>query len=191
MTSDSPRRGAIALCTRNILGLITSKTPQEVTYRDGGKAMAWTGVCIHPEEFAGRPWSSRTPRVVAFVDLDLVPEPTATLPLEERPGNCSVCGQPQFNTTSGVSCPNGHGGADSVSPPREPFRVNQPPIKHPDMRVAKVDHEAMLRELCEIDQGLTDWEVGFIDSLTDWIKLGRQLTPRQAQTLERIHDKHC
>lgn len=27
---------------------------------------------------------------------------------------CSICGEPQFNTPSGITCVNGHGGADSV-----------------------------------------------------------------------------
>ena len=27
---------------------------------------------------------------------------------------CWVCGEHQHNTPSGVSCPNGHGGADSI-----------------------------------------------------------------------------
>lgn len=29
---------------------------------------------------------------------------------------CAVCGEPQFNTPSGVTCANRHGGADGVEP---------------------------------------------------------------------------
>lgn len=31
--------------------------------------------------------------------------------VEDTDTTCSVCGSRQFNTTSGVTCPNGHGGA--------------------------------------------------------------------------------
>jgi hypothetical protein len=33
---------------------------------------------------------------------------------EEDTRQCSICHEPQFDTTSGVVCKNGHGGADSL-----------------------------------------------------------------------------
>jgi hypothetical protein len=59
------RFGALAYCGIDCLGLITSYTPEEVTYQDGSKRMAWTG--IHLTDKVGKigaPWSSTKPRVV-------------------------------------------------------------------------------------------------------------------------------
>lgn len=39
---------------------------------------------------------------------------------------CAECGEPQFETTSGITCKNGHGGADSAT---EPDKTTQPPEK--------------------------------------------------------------
>lgn len=33
----------------------------------------------------------------------------------QKPGQCSVCQQPQFETPSGVTCANGHGGAEAAA----------------------------------------------------------------------------
>jgi len=67
-----PRKGALAFCGRNTLGLITLDAPQPVTYPDGTIGMAWVGIhltdTIAP---VGAPWSSRAPRVVAYID-DLI-----------------------------------------------------------------------------------------------------------------------
>ena len=35
--------------------------------------------------------------------------------------NCSVCGEPQWETPSGVTCKNGHGGADPMGDDEEVF----------------------------------------------------------------------
>jgi hypothetical protein len=51
--------------TSHGLGLITSYTPEEVTYRDGNKGMAWTGIHLtNKVGKLGAPWSSKSPRVV-------------------------------------------------------------------------------------------------------------------------------
>ena len=56
-------KGAIAICSRGRKGLITSDGPVEVTYEDGSKGMAWTGVHLGPAVL-GQPWSSRNPTVL-------------------------------------------------------------------------------------------------------------------------------
>ncbi len=48
---------------------------------------------------------------------------------------------------------------------------------------------AMLTAL-ETEDGLSSWEVDFVSSVTDWfLKEGRELTPKQFETLERIYHK--
>lgn len=80
-------KGAIAFCSRGELGLITSETPVEVTYKLGEicygmhlavgdgchavpcdcvKGIAWVGIHMSPEKM-GQPWSSRRPRVVGQI----------------------------------------------------------------------------------------------------------------------------
>ena len=60
--------GAIAYCSNNKLGLITSTTKVEVTYPDDTTDEAWTG--IHLTGKMGTPWSSRNPLVVGKIDKD-------------------------------------------------------------------------------------------------------------------------
>ncbi len=60
-------KGTIAICSRGILGLITSDGVEEVTYPDGTKGQAYTGIKLSGPD-VGEPWSSRTPKVVAFVE---------------------------------------------------------------------------------------------------------------------------
>lgn len=64
-------KGMIAVCSRGILGLITSDGLDEVTYPDGNKGMAFTGIKLSGPD-VGKPWSSRAPKVVAFVEELLV-----------------------------------------------------------------------------------------------------------------------
>lgn len=59
-----PRKGAIAVCSRGILGLITSEQPEEVEYPDGNKGVAWTGIQL--DHNPGAPWSSREPKVLYY-----------------------------------------------------------------------------------------------------------------------------
>lgn len=63
-----PTMGAIARCSAGFLGLITSNQPVEVTYSEGAKGLAWTGVHLHVAQL-GRPWSSRDP-LVLFVSME-------------------------------------------------------------------------------------------------------------------------
>jgi hypothetical protein len=69
----TPKRGALAYCSMKTLGLITSDAPLEITYRDGQKGIAWTGVhlssVIAP---IGSPWSSRTPEVISYVSGEMI-----------------------------------------------------------------------------------------------------------------------
>lgn len=58
-------------------------------------------------------------------------------PAERKPTgeNCSVCGLPQWAAPgSGVTCDNGHGGAEGVSPPAAPPAAPEPePINYDDL----------------------------------------------------------
>lgn len=70
------------MCSLGRLGLITCDEPQEITYHDGNKGVAWTGIQLTEGEVNGRggdegkvfhqkigdPWSSRTPVVVGYID---------------------------------------------------------------------------------------------------------------------------
>ena len=59
------RFGAVAYCGIESLGLITSYAPKEVTYPDGNKGMAWTGIHLTDKVTkVGAPWCSKNPRVV-------------------------------------------------------------------------------------------------------------------------------
>lgn len=60
-------KGTLAVCSRGILGLITSDGPIEVTYPDGTTGVAWTGIRLSGPDVGGQ-WSSRRPRVVEFVE---------------------------------------------------------------------------------------------------------------------------
>lgn len=46
------------------------------------------------------------------------------------------------------------------------------------------DLRQMVEELCDIDEGLTPWEVNFIDDMSRWE--GRY-TENQADVIRRIH----
>ena len=50
------------------------------------------------------------------------------------------------------------------------------------------DEEYMLDELLDIEQGLTQWELDFIDNLDNkWRRL--DLTQKQTATLRKIYEK--
>lgn len=48
------------------------------------------------------------------------------------------------------------------------------------------DDAKLARDLCAIESGLTDWEVGFIESITNQIDRGRDLSDRQREVAEKI-----
>jgi hypothetical protein len=48
----------------------------------------------------------------------------------------------------------------------------------------------LVRALCDIDRGLTDWEVAFIEGIAHQvIDQRQQLTPRQLKSALQIHDR--
>jgi hypothetical protein len=60
----------IAICSLGFLGLITSETKVEVSYFDGSRGLAWTGIHLGAENF-GEPWSSREPTVLKYASKEL------------------------------------------------------------------------------------------------------------------------
>lgn len=73
-----PRRGAIAYCSAGKLGLITCDEPLEVTYHDGNKGVAWIGIQL-TKGIIGDPWSSRTPKVVGYIEDLIIPLPGVSM----------------------------------------------------------------------------------------------------------------
>jgi len=60
-----PERGSLAICSLGCLGLITADEPQEITYPDGNKGVAYVGIHLSDKVApVGSPWSSRNPRVI-------------------------------------------------------------------------------------------------------------------------------
>jgi len=45
----------------------------------------------------------------------------------------------------------------------------------------------MIAELLDIEEGMSDWEIDFIESLDKW---NYDFTPKQVAVLERIWNKH-
>ena len=70
---NEPKRGDIAYCGKGFLGLITSDTKKEVTYFDGSKAMAWTGIHLTNNPSIGSPWSAKNPEIVSNIE-DVIDE---------------------------------------------------------------------------------------------------------------------
>jgi len=70
MTRLEPKKGAIAICSRGCLGLITKDKPKKITYKDGNHGVAYIGIHIEEGEKTtiGSPWSSRSPRVICHVE---------------------------------------------------------------------------------------------------------------------------
>jgi len=46
----------------------------------------------------------------------------------------------------------------------------------------------MLDELCEVESGLSEWEIRFIQDLLDW---DGRLTVDQFKKLEEVYGRHC
>lgn len=49
-------------------------------------------------------------------------------------------------------------------------------------------HEKMLQELLDLEEGLSDWEVSFLEDLPDKIQQYGRLTPGQIDKLEQIYN---
>jgi hypothetical protein len=69
------KRGAIALCSKGALGMITADAPELITYPDKSQDWSWTGVHL-TDKIApiGSPWSARKPKVVGNISELTQPE---------------------------------------------------------------------------------------------------------------------
>jgi hypothetical protein len=52
------------------------------------------------------------------------------------------------------------------------------------------DHKQMSRDMLNLDDGLTPWEIEFLESIDRQLEAGRTLTAKQAATLEKIWSTH-
>lgn len=58
--------------------------------------------------------------------------------------------------------------------------------------VTKVKDKGSYKQVCELldlEQGLSDWEVGFIESIVEHLEQGSLLTEKQKAKLEDIQDR--
>jgi len=62
-----PQYGTVAYCSLGHIGVITSHSPEGVTYPDGSEGVAWTGKKIWPFDEFGKPWSSRHPQIIGQI----------------------------------------------------------------------------------------------------------------------------
>jgi len=67
MSNMEPKRGAIARCGRNQLGIILSKSPQRIQYATGEWADVWTGIHLETNNSYPGLWSSRKPTVLGYI----------------------------------------------------------------------------------------------------------------------------
>ncbi len=50
----------------------------------------------------------------------------------------------------------------------------------------------LVERLCEIDSDMSEWEVGFVESIASWVKdKERSLTTKQRARAWEIYVKHC
>ena len=104
--SLEPRAGAIALCGRGFLGLITSQRPVSVTYRDGTEAPTWGGFHLQHQQLSsaagvvyrtvevGDSWSSRNPVVLGYLE-DLLKHLDFYAQNYKQQGHCPTSAQQQ------------------------------------------------------------------------------------------------
>jgi len=66
------KKGDLAICGINSLGIVTEDEPIKIFYADGNSSIAYVGFHL-TDEFAplGSLWSSRNPRVVGHIDCDI------------------------------------------------------------------------------------------------------------------------
>ncbi len=68
-----PKRGAIAICSAGTLGIIVVNEQVLITYPNGGRGLAWTGIHLTDGKVFGHavkigdPWSSRNPKVIGYL----------------------------------------------------------------------------------------------------------------------------
>jgi hypothetical protein len=48
------------------------------------------------------------------------------------------------------------------------------------------DYRELVKELCDLTEGLTAWECDFVSDMIEWTG---QYTQKQKQTIEKIYDK--
>ncbi len=123
---------------------------------------------------------------------------------------CSECQQPQYNTSSGLTCKNGHGGADSIDPSTgevvdrgfddlmpdgleddpDPFAVNGGPEPEQTMELETVDPDMAAIEEAAAEAGIPreDYDEGIDQAApTMEMKVGIPPLPR----LSDIFDEDC
>ncbi len=58
-----------------------------------------------------------------------------------------------------------------------------------------VDYDGLLDDLLDVEDGLSEWEVKFVDDIDKRRQADsdrpRMLTPKQAAKLQEIWEKHC
>lgn len=54
------------------------------------------------------------------------------------------------------------------------------------MTDGKSEDAKLVDDLCAIESGLSDWEVGFVESLAKQIEVGRKLSDKQRAKAEKI-----
>lgn len=55
--------------------------------------------------------------------------------------------------------------------------------------LADTDYEDMVKELLDLESGLTDWEITFLDSMIEWFEQGRRPTSKQAAQISKVWDR--
>jgi len=69
-----PKRGAIARCGKNQLGIILSKAPQRIQYVNGEWSDVWIGIHLETEGSYAGLWISRKPNVIGYIPQYLLKE---------------------------------------------------------------------------------------------------------------------
>lgn len=46
----------------------------------------------------------------------------------------------------------------------------------------------MVSELCEVEEGLSNWEVDFVDSVSEW---SGDYTEKQSATIVKLYERVC
>jgi hypothetical protein len=69
-TELSPRRGSLARCSYDSIGLILSDSKERVEYHDGNVGKAWVGVHLTNKlTKVGKRWTSQDPYVIEHINL--------------------------------------------------------------------------------------------------------------------------
>jgi len=52
-----------------------------------------------------------------------------------------------------------------------------------------VTDQDLVQRLCDIESGLSEWEMNFVDSLVNWLKTNTSLTKNQRKKAEEVFDR--